>query len=87
MIIYKYALVHPLMSFDLPIGARVLCVQMQHDVPMIWILLDKDETQLLPRRFVSIATGSPFDTLHTLNYLGTVITSKDLVWHIFEVQE
>ena len=85
--IYKYPLRFNSIgaeTIDMPVGARILSVQMQGDTITLWALVQpgsKTETV----RFTMIGTGWELpDDFATKNlYLGTV-QYESLVWHIFK---
>lgn len=67
----------------LPQGAKILCVQTQHNKVYIWALVDEAATPV-PRKIQGCVTG------HTLpngvgNYIGTVqLDGGEFVFHVFE---
>lgn len=70
---------------DLPANAHILCVQIQHDRPCIWALVDST----LPherRKIVIVGTGNHDAALAgLLNYIGTFQTNAGgFIWHVFE---
>lgn len=80
--IYKYAApVKDDLTIRMPVGAQVLCVQVQGDGPQIWALVDSDgETEM--RRFRWRGTGHPAEGLG--RYIGTVqLQGGLLVFHLF----
>ena len=90
MIIYKYPIspISLATSIHLPICSEVLCVQMQHGKPMIWVQLpnaigESDKTEC--RRFELIPTGINFNFVNK-KYIGTV-QDNELVWHLFEIKD
>lgn len=85
-IIYKYPLTGVQTILDLPIGARVLTVQMQGDTPVLWALIDQDEDITAKRIFLSINTGVSFETPGVWAYLSTVTSDNGIVWHIGEIK-
>lgn len=70
---------------DLPLNAEVLCVQMQRDVPCVWVLLDTKDLATIARRFRIIGTGNPISDDEKLRHVGTFQTEGErFVWHLFE---
>lgn len=66
---------------QMPIGAKILCVQMQANTPCLWAVVN--ETGMKESRtFCMYGTGSPVG--ETQNYVGTIQTYSGLVFHIFE---
>lgn len=80
--IFKYPLaLEPTQVLQLPIGARILTVKEQNDVPTIWAVVDQTE-QLADVQVKIVATGEEFE-LDPWRYMSTVLMSNGLVWHIF----
>lgn len=83
-VIYKYPLeVTGSQSISMPKGAKVLCVQVQRDVPCLWAIVDlANEVNL--RRFRIWGTGHPVDE-SDLRYIGTFqLNEGGFVGHVFE---
>ena len=82
--IWKFPLVvSDVTGAPMPRGAKVLCVQAQHDVPCIWALVDPD-APVEPREFRIIGTGHPI-TDELGPYVGTFqLMGGGLVFHVFE---
>lgn len=86
-IIYKYQLeVIDDLTISLPIGAEILTVQSQRDIPCIWALVDNDAIKE-NRKFKIIGTGNPIEDLSINNkYIGTFqLYEGSLVFHLFEI--
>jgi len=67
----------------IPIGAEILCVQIQYDEPWIWAIVDP-EIPKEPRVFRTFGTGTPIED-NPGNYIGTYqLRSGSLVFHVFE---
>ncbi len=83
--IWKYELqVTDAQVVRMPVGARILTVQVQRDTPCLWALVD-EEAKREPRVIRMLGTGNPFDADGT--YIGTIQTHHAaLVWHVFEVE-
>lgn len=83
--IWKFTL--PSMSgatVEMPKGAAVLCVQAQHDVPMLWAEVDTD-APMIRRRFFNYGTGHEMPpTSDPLHYVGTFqMSGGSLVFHVY----
>ena len=83
--IWKYPLLNAKdhQTIQMPVGAQILCLQTQRDVPYLWVLVSPEN----PRRdrFIRIfGTGHPVDD-HSgrLKYIGTYQETA-FVWHVFE---
>jgi hypothetical protein len=85
--IFKYPLaVDDLQMLDIPEGAEPLTVQIQHDRPCLWALVDP-EKPTERRAFRTYGTGHPVDT-HPGAYVGTYqLDGGALVFHVFDVFE
>lgn len=83
-VIWKYEV--PLVDepiIEMPEGAQVLALAVQHDEPHIWVLCD-DTAQLVPYRFRLVGTGHPAAGLDSHSHLGTVVfPGGALVLHLF----
>jgi hypothetical protein len=83
-VIYKYPFeISDEVRLDMPIDAKILCVEVQAGVPMMWALVNPRAVNTT-RRFRVIGTGHLFDT----SYLVYVTTFQQppFVWHVFEEQ-
>ena len=89
-VIYKYPLeIGSTSHITMPKYAKILCVQMQHNVPTIWALHHDEaaEPDYETRTFRVVGTGElvPDDyNEDKAAYIGTVQDGQ-YVWHIFEV--
>ena len=84
MKIWKYPLeVSDAQRVNMPAGAKLLCIQVQRGVPMLWALVNS-ENEVEPRFLLTVGTG------HRCpgglgSYVGTYqIDSGFLVFHVFE---
>lgn len=85
-VIYKYKVVEGARPFNLeiPVGSKMLGVQMQRGEPMLWVLQPKPPVaRTIARRLVAIGTGMEIESTYGLNYIGT-FQNVGLVWHLFE---
>jgi hypothetical protein len=84
---YEAPISDPALTIEMPCGAQLLCVQMQHNSPCIWALVDSGEA-LEKRHFAWRGTGHRCDGLKPIGHVGTVqMLGGDLVFHLFEVSE
>jgi hypothetical protein len=70
----------------MPSGAKILCCQMQDEIPCLWAIVDPTTTAAEQRIIRIIPTGGPVDVFagqQTLRYIGTV-QERVFVWHVFE---
>ena len=81
--VYKYELspLHDTITITIPFGARVLSVQMQRSIPVLWALVEEANT-LQARTFFLRGTGHGFTGNEGL-FVGT-FQSGPFVWHLFE---
>lgn len=82
--IYKYPItVDDKITLSLPLGAKILTVQMQKTCPCLWVMVDPDLPKV-ERRFCLYGTGmevkdNPF-------YIGSFqMLGGDLIFHLFEL--
>jgi len=65
-----------------PEGAELLSVGLEQDDTMvIWAAVDKTRPVAM-RRLIVVNTGDEFDS--SGHFIGTVRTSTQVVWHVFE---
>lgn len=81
--VYKYNLTSEGARVDLrmPIRAVILSVQMQNELPMMWVEVDPDMATHM-RYFKFVGTGWPIPDGYT-SHIATV-QHGDLVWHLYE---
>lgn len=71
---------------EMPVGAEPICVQVQHDRPVLWALVNLDETVKAIRTFRFAGTGHEI-TDQIKAYVGTFqMADGRLVFHVFEVE-
>ena len=71
-------------TITLPVGARILAVQSQHNAPCLWALVDPAATKE-PRTFATQGTGQTVKD-DCAAYIGTYqLNGGSLVFHVFEV--
>jgi hypothetical protein len=81
--IYKYLITPGYTALMLPLGAKVLTVQVQNGDPFIWVLQDPNEQQAR-RMFTYFGTGHEVPSEYAGGYIGTFMQEGTLVWHLFE---
>lgn len=70
----------------MPVGADVLCIQMQNGRPCIWVEVDP-EADVKPRHLLVIGTGHTIPEAPSgryFRYIGTVQSPPFFVWHLYE---
>jgi hypothetical protein len=82
--VWKYELTtNDVNELEIPIGGKILTLQMQNGIPCIWALVDH-KAEKETRRFGTIGTGN-FTRQENIEYIGTFQTYQGaLVWHVFE---
>lgn len=85
MRIFKYKLsISDEQSIDMPANPKILCVQLQHGIPMLWALVNERNGNR-PRRILIYGTGQQLDDMPTHSYIGTFQASGgEFVWHVFD---
>lgn len=86
--IWKYPLrIVDEQHIEIPIGAKVLTVQMQGNAPYLWALVNPDARR--ESRFIRIfSTGDTMPEHKLISLLKYVATFQEepnkIVWHVFE---
>lgn len=85
--IYKYPLqVTDLQEVLLPIGAEILTIQVQNEIPCLWALVDPDQIKEIVNIEI-FGTGHPisYDIGVSRKYISTFqLNDGQLVFHTFE---
>ena len=80
--IWKFPMPAASIRLRMPVGAEILCVQMQHGVPCFWAIVDP-EAERENREFFVLGTGQELGEVG--KYLGTFqLQGGDIVFHLFE---
>ena len=76
-------------SLDLPKGARILCVQVQREVPHIWAVVDDSIQEYESWLIYIVGTGRPMPRdFNKLQYIGTCqLDDGYFVGHVFGSRE
>lgn len=70
---------------SLPEDAKILKVDVQHNIPTLWEIHKTDNTLYRDRKFRIVGTGHPILDGQTLSHIATFFMHDgDLVWHLFE---
>lgn len=85
VVIYKYALkIEDEQAVEMPAGARILTVQMQHGQPQLWALVEPGQP-LQHRSIIVAGTGHPVHFSQDARHIGTFQMHEGaLVFHVFE---
>ena len=81
--VYKYALpIEDWATVEMPVGAEVLCVQVQNQQPYLWARVQPD-SPTVPRCFRVAGTGHELGT-DVGRYIGSFqLHGGHLVFHVF----
>ena len=82
--VYKYQMLSRDCTIKMPLGARILSCQIQDRFPCLWAIVDTEQEQKVPRRFIGIGTGYKIPQDVELEFIATIQTGELLVHHIFE---
>lgn len=71
---------------QMPNGAKVLSLQVQHGKPQLWILVNENNSTMTQRKFVTHGTGNPINpAVDPSKFVGTYqLDGGNLVFHVFE---
>lgn len=86
-VIWKFPLVvEDRQVITVPLGAKLLTVQMQRDQILLWALVNPDEPVVSRRTIAIVGTGHEHkaELFSKAQYIGTV-QDYGLVWHIFDI--
>jgi hypothetical protein len=86
--IHKYTLpVTDEFEISMPAGARLLSLQVQHEAPCLWALVDTDAPATM-RRFSLRGTGHECEFGHLVPFVGTFqLHLGNFVGHLFDLGE
>ena len=88
--IFKYPFeVADQIMIPMPEGAKILDIQMQHDVPCIWALVNPNALYVT-KVFRLAGTGHPIELADEAKYtyVGTFqMAGGSLIFHLFEIKE
>ena len=79
--VFKYPLsTNREFTIELPLGARLLHIGLQENMPTLWAEVDKNSS-LERRTFFCIGTG--YDIPDNASYVGTIEQSGYYMWHYY----
>lgn len=74
-------------EISMPAGARLLSLQVQHEVPCVWAMVDTDAAAA-KRRFSLRGTGHACEFGHLVPFVGTFqLRGGTFVAHLFDLGE
>ncbi len=88
--VFKYEVpIDDCFSLDLPEEATVLHVEVQHEIPQLWALINPNTSIKTTRRFRLAGTGHEItERADKLQHIGSLLMrGGGVVWHVFEVLE
>ena len=82
--VYKYpVLLENYFEVTMPVGARILTVQIQNSEPQMWVLINPSFQNKI-YRFRLVGTGHPIQDNEELSYIDTFqMRNGGLVFHLF----
>ena len=84
MKIFKYELNLGETVLEMPEPAKILSVQAQNNKPVLYVLIDEEES-LVKKRIRVVATGQAADLFDAGKYIGTImLDGGNFVLHAFE---
>ena len=88
--IWKYSLeTTDLQIVEMPLGAKILSVQVQHEKPCLWCLVNPDDNSVIIKREIHIVgTGHEIDWSGLqADYIGSYqLQEGQFVGHVFELK-
>lgn len=89
MRVWKWALeITDLQTLELPVGAKILTVQLQREAPQLWALCDGTETRKELRQFAIYGTGNPVMHGGRATYISTFqLFAGSAIFHVFELDQ
>lgn len=79
--IYKYEIEQ---TIEMPVGAEILTIQLQHDIPNLWAVVDTEIEEKETRNFAIVGTGHAMED-GDMKYIGTFqLFDGGFVGHVFE---
>ena len=86
--VFKYPLqVKDKQEIQMPVGAEILCVQVQGGTPCLWAKVDTEAAYDIKRTIRIYGTGHHINQDEPLDYIGTFqLENGVLVFHVFELR-
>lgn len=82
--IWKFEVDSPNVHLEMPVGAEILCVQMQRDKPCLWAEVEPFNP-IEKRSFMIVGTGHEIEFTNG-KYIGTFqMHGGGLVFHLYEL--
>ena len=82
--IWKFTIDEPLSKIEMPVGGKVLCVQVQHSTPCLWVEIEVGASKET-RFFVVYGTGHEMSGATNEQYIGTFqMDGGASVFHVYE---
>lgn len=86
-VIYKYDLVEKGKIIVLmPKGAKILNIQIQHGIPVLWAEIDPNEKEDVSHMFALVGTGHEFEPKLTWEYQTTLqLSGGALIIRVYKI--
>lgn len=83
--IYKYQLkITNIQIIKLPLYSQALKIDVQNNIPYIWVIVDNEENETEEYRLFTFGTGEYLPEVPELAYIDSYqLNDGDLVFHIF----
>lgn len=73
-------------TIQMPLFSEILTVQEQFNEPMMWALVDPEQSERVPRTFEMVGTGHGMHDNYVRKYIGTYqMDAGNYVFHVFEL--
>lgn len=83
-VIYKYLIaIEDYQQIDMPEEAKIISLQIQNDMPCIWVEVDTSKRQS-PRPFFLYGTGQPIGDISQIHIGSFQLLGGKLVYHLYE---
>ena len=84
-VIYKYPIRIGFgkQKIKMPLGAEIIKLALQNDIPTIWAIVYPEEKELEDVTFITRGTGHPIENSGSLFYIDTYFLDT-LVYHVFK---
>jgi hypothetical protein len=81
-VVHKFSIDLRKTAVEMPLGSKILSVQLQDGSPTLWALVDPEAMKEI-RHFRVLMTGEHFTGSKDLDYLAT-LQNNGIVAHVFE---
>lgn len=86
-VIWKYTILLGTTILNMPYGGTIRYIDVQNNLPCIWVEFNQGETNRETRRFEVFATGEPIYRGKIKDYVGSfTLIDGAFVGHIYELE-